>query len=241
MAIFDQFEPYYKVYNVKSSNNSIHKFTIYGERHSGTNWLEEIITKKFDLPITWEYGHKHFFGFESFTRLVTTTHNTLFIGIVRNIYDWIQAMQKMPYHIRYSKSKEHIVNVQNIISYKNNKIINQDKNIYNLNIYNNIFELRSVKLHYLYYHMPLLVDNYILIRYEDLLINNHKIIEIISKIFKLKTNINYNIICDKSKLKGYNINHDVFESINNNTRWDIESLYCYKKKYSNLDNRTPCY
>ena len=40
------------------------KYTIYGERCSGTNYLESIININFDSNITWEYGWKHFFGFQ---------------------------------------------------------------------------------------------------------------------------------------------------------------------------------
>ena len=40
------------------------KYTIYGERCSGTNYLENIININFDVNITWEYGWKHFFGFQ---------------------------------------------------------------------------------------------------------------------------------------------------------------------------------
>jgi hypothetical protein len=38
------------------------KYTIYGERCSGTNYLENIINMNFDVNVTWEYGWKHFFG-----------------------------------------------------------------------------------------------------------------------------------------------------------------------------------
>ena len=44
----------------------IKKVTIYGERCSGTNYLEELIVSNFDVKITWEYGWKHFFGFNNF-------------------------------------------------------------------------------------------------------------------------------------------------------------------------------
>ena len=40
----------------------ITKYTIYGERCSGTNYLEDIISKNFNVEITWRYGWKHFFG-----------------------------------------------------------------------------------------------------------------------------------------------------------------------------------
>lgn len=37
------------------------KYTIYGERSSGTNYLENLITLNFDVTLTWKYGWKHFF------------------------------------------------------------------------------------------------------------------------------------------------------------------------------------
>lgn len=42
----------------------ITKCTIYGERCSGTNYLQNIITENFDVTITWEYGWKHFLDFK---------------------------------------------------------------------------------------------------------------------------------------------------------------------------------
>ncbi len=39
------------------------KIQIYGERCSGTNYLEDVITKNFNVDITWEYGWKHFLVF----------------------------------------------------------------------------------------------------------------------------------------------------------------------------------
>ena len=35
------------------------KFTIYGERCSGTNYLKKLVLKNFDVDITWDM--KHFF------------------------------------------------------------------------------------------------------------------------------------------------------------------------------------
>ncbi len=46
--------------------SAIKYFTIYGERCSGTNFLEETIKANFGLQITWKYGWKHFFGFHNF-------------------------------------------------------------------------------------------------------------------------------------------------------------------------------
>ena len=37
--------------------------TIYGERCSGTNYLENLIKINFDVEVKFDYGWKHFFGF----------------------------------------------------------------------------------------------------------------------------------------------------------------------------------
>ena len=71
------------------------KFTIYGERCSGTNYLEQLITSNFELPVTWQYGWKHFFGFSD----LQNSDDTLFFGIVRSPIEWIDSFFKNPYHI----------------------------------------------------------------------------------------------------------------------------------------------
>ena len=58
----------------------ITKFTIFGPRCSGTTYLENCITKNFDITLTWEYGWKHFFGFNN----LDNSQDTLFIGIIRD-------------------------------------------------------------------------------------------------------------------------------------------------------------
>ena len=63
----------------------IKKYTIYGERCSGTNYLENIIDINFDVNLTWEYGHKHFFGHQD--NKLKNSDDTLFICIVRNLPD----------------------------------------------------------------------------------------------------------------------------------------------------------
>ena len=80
------------------------KFTIYGERCSGTNYLEKIINLNFDVNVTWEFGWKHFFGFDD--KELEKSHDTLFICIVRNLPDWINSFFRQKHHlpIKYNKS-----------------------------------------------------------------------------------------------------------------------------------------
>ena len=60
----------------------IKKFTVFGERCSGTNFLEQAILQNFDLEITWDYGWKHWIGHHKFQN-TEYEDETLFIGIIR--------------------------------------------------------------------------------------------------------------------------------------------------------------
>ena len=61
---------------------SINKYTIYGERNSGTSYLEQLMYKNFNSSNIF-INHKHFFGHKD----LSNTDDTLFIAIVRNPYD----------------------------------------------------------------------------------------------------------------------------------------------------------
>ena len=149
----------------------ISKVTIYGERCSGTNYLEKLLTHNFDLEIVWCYGWKHFFGIRDFTN----TDNVLFIGIVRNIVDWINSLYREKYHLPIDLTK----NVKNFLTNEfysiysdgDTREILDDRNIYTKERYKNIFELRHIKNKFLVDDMPTLVKNYLLITHESLLYN----------------------------------------------------------------------
>lgn len=152
----------------------ITKFTILGERCSGTNFLEQAIIKNFDIEITWQYGYKHFFGFEDYS----DSDDTLFIGIVRNPYKWINSLYKTPYHLQEElKTSQKAFLANEFWSYYDDALIHSsdygseilfDRNIYTGDRYKNIFECRKIKCNFLLNDMPKKVKNYILIRYEDL-------------------------------------------------------------------------
>ena len=71
------------------------KVKIYGERCSGTNYLQELLMYNFDVEIVNEYGWKHFFGFDD----LSNSDDVLFIGIVRNLEDWINSLSRDKYHL----------------------------------------------------------------------------------------------------------------------------------------------
>jgi len=186
---------------------SIKKFIIYGERCSGTNFLENSILENFDIEISWEQGSKHFFCFNNYDK--RNFDDTLYIGIVRNPVYWINSFSKELHHVPEINRKNlknflfnefYSVNDEIETSSKlqtflfNNKpqknykytIMTQDLNYITNKKYKNIFELRKIKNDYLMNIMPNKVKNYILINYENLLNNYDETLEFIKNKFNLK-------------------------------------------------------
>ena len=160
----------------------IKNFTILGERNSGTNFLEKAITINFDLPITWKFGWKHFFGYNDYK----DSNETLFIAIVRDPVDWLNSMYRTPHHLQEElrTSPENFLTKQFWSYYdgkqheKNNGMeIIEDRNIYTHERYKNIFECRNVKNKFLLDDMHHKVEHYVLIRYEDLRDNYDRTLE----------------------------------------------------------------
>ena len=140
---------------------------IFGERCSGTNYLEELLLLNFDVEITWTYGWKHFFGFNEFTN----SDDVLFIGIIRNLNDWINSFYRNPYHLppHITKSVQSFLTEPFYSVNKQGEEMMEDRNLETKERYKNIFELRHVKNKFLMEKMPTLVKNYCLITHEDLL------------------------------------------------------------------------
>ena len=197
----------------------IRKFTIYGERSSGTNFLEKSIKLNFNLEVTREFGSKHFFCFDDCCK--QPNEDTLFIGIIRNPVYWLNSFIQQPYHVPvqnrslkgfltnefYSVHDEHtpepfILNGNLFFSKKtlakNHEINMKDLNYTTGKKYKNIFEMRKCKNSYLMNIMPTKVKNYILINYEDLLYNYQQTLDTIKEKFSLLTKQPFYI-----KSKGY--------------------------------------
>jgi hypothetical protein len=187
----------------------IQKFAILGERCSGTNFLEETISKNFNISYTAEYGNKHFFCYHDYSNR-DKTNNTLFIGIIRNPVYWLNSFSKELHHVPevnrhslnnfffnefYSVEDEVTPSISafdGIFFIKNEKFYtskyktnNNDLNYLTGKKYKNIFELRNVKNNFLINVMPTRVQHYILINYEDLLFNFEHIMQNIKDKFNL--------------------------------------------------------
>lgn len=188
------------------------KYTIYGERCSGTTYLENIIDMNFEANLTWEYGWKHFFGF--LDDRLKNSDDTLFICIVKNLPDWINSLYRNPHHLPKSLTCD-INNFLNNEFYSvpdwrqdrwykdNHNILGEDRNIYTKERYKNIFELRHTKIKWMIEDLPNKVKNYIFIRYEDLITDFDKtLLKIRDKGLTVKKNINFPLNVSESFLGG---------------------------------------
>lgn len=192
--------------------NNFIKFTIFGERCSGTNYLEHVMTTNFDIKYSTDICKKHFFCFNNYNNIDTS--QTLFIGIVRNPIYWLNSFSKELYHVpeinrqslksflfnewysvldeQSDKPTNHF-NENAILTYKRNitntnPLINKkDLNYKNGRKCKNIFELREIKNKYLMENMPqMFPNNYILINYENLLYNFEETMQEIKQRFNLR-------------------------------------------------------
>jgi hypothetical protein len=185
------------------SSPKIVNFTIYGERSSGTVFLEEAITKNFDLPVIWYYDWKHFFGtydFDTDNANVgeegNAIDNTIFIGIVREPVAWLHSFSK---NLQYVPECNHpLTNFLNDPFYSAAKdgdqeiIIQEDVNYITKERFKNIFELRKIKNDFLMNVVRTKVSNYVLITYENLLNDYDNTLDQIKNAFNLvKTHDEY--------------------------------------------------
>lgn len=190
----------------------LNKFTIYGERCSGTCYLQNLITQNFDAQITWKFGWKHFFGFQD--KKLKNSDDVLFICIVRNIVDWINSFYIKKHHLPL-KYKKNLNEHEKINEFLNKEFwsfndmnknldlkneIMEDRNIYTGKRYKNIFELRHTKLQWMLNDLPKKVKHCIIIKYEDLLNDfDNTLFKIKNKGLAIKKNINFPVNNDNYK------------------------------------------
>ncbi|NDC71992.1 MAG: hypothetical protein EBZ62_00860 [Sphingobacteriia bacterium] len=212
----------------QNKNTPIKNFTIYGERHSGTNFLEQAIKNKFDLDVVWDFGWKHFFGLSHPTK-IQQAESTLFFCIVRNPYDWIMAMYNAPHHVHPHNSYNPITFLTSewySIDSHGVEILEDRNYTTNLVRYKNIFELRQFKCLYLVETMPRIANNCIVLSYENLVLSNQRILDTIGYRFNL-TNTNKPPL--PRELKKYYVEDRLKDTIDSNIDWPVESMMGYSK------------
>lgn len=213
---------------LRSKYTVIKNYTIYGERCSGTNFLEDCITNIFNIPVTWEYGWKHFFGFCNYSKL-EDAKSTLFIGIVRNPFNWIQSLFNNPYHVpqKLYLNMDKFLTDQwySVGDYQKENL--QDRNFISNQRYANIVDMRNHKNMYLVEYMPKLVNNFILINYDDFLTNYDFHLQILSRTFNLRVSGHK----PEFKIKNdYYTQQKHYDFICNNLNWNYEHLIGFRKE-----------
>lgn len=213
----------------RTNSYFIDQFSIYGERHSGTNFLEQCISQQFGLNKTEFYGHKHFFGWVKPETITYKGRHTLFACTVRNPYDWIMAMISLPHHIhvhRYQDIEKFLLDEWYSVNHLNNEIL-EDRNYINKKRYQNIFELRKYKNIYLSQIMPIIAQNYLLISYDTFLKNHKNYLNIISNRLNLRTK---NPPPEPIYKSAYHMPSNIKDIIDQNIDWSIEESLGYFKK-----------
>lgn len=207
----------------------IDKFTIYGERHTGTKFLEQSITSTFSLNVTYFFGFKHWLGFCKPETITYKDRGTLFFGTTRHPYDWLNSFFNLPHHVpRENRNTfEHFLLNEWYSVNSQKQEITQDRNFntpYPHTKYKNIFDLRKNKLKYLTLVMPEIAKNYVLVSYEFMTAHHEQFINLISNRFHLIKRgspaipiIRPQIILD-TKIK---------EIIDSNIDWSLESIFGY--------------
>lgn len=215
----------------RSKYEYIKEFQLYGERHSGTNFLEGSIKNIFDLHQTSFFGGKHFMGFAK-PEVISYARHTLFVGIVRNPYDWILAMEYLPHHIPKANKKSVLDFITNEWYSVNNTggEIKGDRNFLKSNLprYKNIFEMRKTKTYYLSHMMPLVASNYVFLTFEDLLLNYENTIRIIGSRFNLP--IKGHFLEVRPLIKRSFPSDDIKQLITNNLDWSVENSIGYSQQ-----------
>jgi len=164
--------------------SKINKFVIYGERCSGTNFINNVIETNFGLELRKDFGSKHFFCFNKYDN---PYEDTLFIGIIRNPIYWINSFSTELHHVPTQNKpiEQFLSNEFYSVEENSNNIILKDINWKTLKKYTNLFELRKMKNFYLLNIMKKKVKNYILINYESLLYNYEFTLDFIKNKFNL--------------------------------------------------------
>jgi len=215
---------------------------IYGERNSGTNYLDKLLQKNIsEVEIGYKYGWKH--GYTNLKKILKTDNkNTLFIHITKDPYAWLSSMHEKPHHAPqlYFKSFEEFIRSewacykgkQYQIRAKNldkEPLLPEDEMMRERNPvtgqrYENVCELRNAKMHR-YIRLEKFVENYKHIQYENLLRSREMVFQQLAEEYSLKVN---DTILNDSGYHGKNPtqNFSKLEFYNNKE---------YLKKYSKED------
>ena len=181
------------------SSHSICYFQIFGERCSGTNYLQSLLEKNFpDCKISWKYGWKHFpcwydtpwvraFHFENDPIYSELSENKefLFIIIFRHPYDWLRSFYLQPHHVAEEHNHASFSTFIRDRWRLNRHCYKYDLDPINLCELENVMRLRTAKIRNMLKIKEKVLNVYY-VNYEILRDKPHKVIAEISRLFSLK-------------------------------------------------------
>ncbi len=249
------FAPIFSVEFDHSFNHSnrelITHFSIFGERCSGTNFLEYLVKQNIiGIESTSEYGHKHFphwvdlseysYSLTDDKSFLEHSNHCLGILIVRNVYDWVRSFYRNHPHADVSvldlEFFEFMSEPWTSNDYEPAHTIDK-LNPYQNRPFKNVLELRKFKL---MNHLAIgkVMGNFVVVRYEDLREAPEEFIEYIAYKYGLEQKtkfepvIRYKGFKNKPfiKKKYRNFTKEEFEFLNSHVDWAMENRVGYTQK-----------
>jgi len=211
---------------------------IFGERCSGTNYLELLIISNFkNIKISRSYGSKHQFKRVALEQGLSTSD--YFIVIHRNAYDWLRSLHKDPHHapeLLYMPFSKFLRSPWRTYIGKNWKkiILNEDSKKMITESYDNVIELRNSKMKY-FLSFP---DrgNLIHINYEQLVTEPYQYLKEIAEKFDIELQAKFAPVSTYKKTnKKFSGSHYALISksdmlfINQNLNWSLEQRLGYSQ------------
>ena len=153
---------------------------LFGERSSGTKYLQKIMETNFDCDFSNQPTHKHFFGHTD----LTPYRDSLFVCVVRAPLPWLNSFYRNPWHLLPHNARPVSAFLRSPVrSYEQGRSagvlqqtgdinageIMEDRGIDTRRPYRSVLALRNRKLRYMLDDLPRLVPRVIVVRYEDLL------------------------------------------------------------------------
>jgi len=173
--------------------SQFNKFTILGERCTGTHYVQFALLENFELD--YERGiTKHFFGNEE----LLYDESMITFCVVRDPIDWVDSYFKRKHHVPNENRyiiENFVFNEWYSVYEVGDLIMKENKNDRNFltgERFKNLLELRKVKNMFFLERIPLLLKNYYIIRYEDLRDNYEETMDKIKNKFQLRKKHNEN-------------------------------------------------
>jgi hypothetical protein len=187
------------IYHQASAVHTIRSFQIFGERASGTNYLEQLLKKNFpSYLITWKYGWKHFpcwydtpwvthFHYDTAPEYsqLSGSQDALVIVIFRNPYDWLRSFYSNPWHIAKNFNRSSFSRFIREKWRLEEHTFHYDLNPHTLCCFQNVLEMRTAKIKNLL-KIKQKAPNVYYINYETLRDQPAKCIAEMSRLFKLR-------------------------------------------------------